>query len=163
MTSNDTAERLSEAEIAERVAELEMVHQRLIDSAIPREPGFPPTVRLGMFEAFAADADWLVQTLLARNTQLERTIRADLAAQFRVESDNAKARRDDPGTTGSINRRNLIAHHDGWAYAMRAAARLVDPVPGDSLVKLDVMGQTPKHTASELAEHLEDQWRSRSR
>lgn len=140
MTTDSTAERPSDEEMTERAAELDAVRHRLIRDATPQEPGFEPCVELAKFEDYASDADWLVRALVTRNAELERALRTDLAAQFRVESDKAKARRDHPDTTGSINSRNLISHHDGWAYAMRAAAHLVETVPEDGQVKLDVLG-----------------------
>ena len=164
MTINDNTECPTDDEIAERAAELDTVRHRLMRDATPQEPGFGPCVELAQFEEYASDADWLMRALLARDAELERTNRADLAAQFRVESDKSKARRDDPATTSSTNRRSLVAHHDTWAYAMRAAAHLVDPpVSEDALVEFDIVGQAPQHTASDRAEHLEGRLRSRSR
>ncbi len=70
---------------------------------------------------------------LADTEERARKQRADFAVRFRSESDKAIRRRDhfDAAGNGSIANRNLVAHHDGYAYGMRAAAAIVKVMPVD--------------------------------
>lgn len=78
------------------------------------------------------------QSELADTEERARNLRADFAARFRAESDKSIRRRDhfDSTGNGSIANRNLVSHHDGFAYGMREAVAIVKAMPAPAQTPL---------------------------